>query len=64
MTCNKVFLKSYLNISLIKHLKFLIIRVNVNFAIDHMQAGVVFLNVKVVGNDIQDKPLARAFMIY
>jgi hypothetical protein len=29
-----------------------------------MQAGVVFLNVKVVGYDIQDKPLARAFMIY
>jgi len=44
------------------HIKF--IRVNVNFAIDRMQAGVVFLNVKVVGSDIEDKTLARAFMIY
>ena len=64
VTNNKGFIKNIFEYFIEKHLKFWIIRVNVNFAIDHVQAGVVFLNVKGVGSGIRDKTLARAFMIY
>jgi len=51
VTSNKFFFKIIFEYFIDKHLKFFIIRVNVNFAMDHMQADIVFLNVKVVGND-------------